>query len=117
VISEEARVAAADEFIRIYGTPAARMAFLDSLRHILLEQPKPFWERIKRIRVPALIVWGEKDHLVPVRHAPKLADALREGELVIMPNVGHVPQFEAVKETSRLLSRFLKRTFAGIKPV
>ena len=115
VISEEARLAAADEFIRIYGTPAARMAFLDSLRHMLLEQPRPFWERIKRIKAPALIVWGEKDHLVPVRHAPKLANALRERELVIMPNVGHVPQFEAMRETNRLLSRFLKRAFAGIK--
>ena len=116
-ISEEARLAAADEFIRIYATPAARMAFFDSMRHIVMEQPKPFWDRVNRIRVPALVIWGEQDRLVPVRHAAKLSDALRQSELVVMPNVGHVPQFEAVRDTNRLLARFLKRTFAGIKAV
>ena len=50
--------AAAEEFIRIYRDPRARLAFVDSLRHILTEQPKPFWGRMRRVRVPALVVWS-----------------------------------------------------------
>jgi pimeloyl-ACP methyl ester carboxylesterase len=107
VLTEEGRVAAADEFIRIYRVPEARMAFLDSLRHVITESPKPFWARMRRIRQPSLVVWGEKDRLLPVRLAPKLAGALPNSELVLMPNVGHVPQFEAVDETNRLLLKFL----------
>jgi pimeloyl-ACP methyl ester carboxylesterase len=106
-LSEEACAAAAGEFIRVYRSAVARMAFFDSLRHILVEEPRPFWARVSHIRVPTLIVWGQQDRLVPVRLAAKLAHALPSSELVVLPGVGHVPQFEAAQETSRALTRFL----------
>jgi pimeloyl-ACP methyl ester carboxylesterase len=109
VLSEESRLAAADEFIRIYSAPIARMAFLDSLRHILLEPAKPFWARVERIRTPALVVWGEDDHMLPVRLAGRLADALPTRDVLIMPNVGHVPQLEALEKTNAAMLKFLKR--------
>jgi len=99
--------AAAAEFIRIYRNPAARMAFFDSLRHILIEPPRPFWGRMGRVRVPALVIWGEDDRLVPVRLAYKLKDAIPGAELLVLPKVGHVPQFEAPEETAGTLLRFL----------
>jgi pimeloyl-ACP methyl ester carboxylesterase/putative sterol carrier protein len=98
---------AAEEFIRIYRNPQARMAFFDSLRHILTEPPKPFWAHMRRIRVPVQIVWGTADRLVPVRLAPKLAGELPDAELLILPRVGHVPQFEATAETTKALTKFI----------
>jgi pimeloyl-ACP methyl ester carboxylesterase len=109
VLTESARAAAADEFIRVYSTIEARMAFLDSLRQIVTEAPKPFWARMQRVRQPALVVWGEKDRLLPVRLAPRLADALPNSELLLMPNVGHVPQFEATERTNDLMMKFLTK--------
>ena len=85
------------------------MAFFDSLRHIVTEPPKPFWARMERVRQPALIVWGEQDRLLPVRLAPKLASALPNSELVLMSDVGHVPQFEATDRTNKMLEKFLAR--------
>lgn len=109
VLTETARAAAADEFIRVYSTVEARMAFLDSLRHIVTEAPKPFWARMTRVRQPALVVWGEEDRLLPVRLAPKLHEALPNSELLIMPRIGHVPQFEATERTNDLLLKFLTK--------
>jgi pimeloyl-ACP methyl ester carboxylesterase/putative sterol carrier protein len=102
---------AAEEFIRIYRTPEARMAFFDSLRHIITEPPRPFWARVRHVRMPVLIVWGTADRLVPVRLAPKLAGELPDAELVVLPRVGHVPQFEATEATNAAIARFL----AGLK--
>lgn len=99
--------AAAEEFIRIYRAPEARMAFFDSLRHLLLDPARPFWARMRHVRVPALVVWGTEDRLVSVRLAPRLADALPRAELLVLPGVGHVPQFEATEETTTALVRFL----------
>jgi len=99
--------AAAEEFIRTYRDPRARLAFVDSLRHILTEQPKPFWARMRRVRVPALVVWGEQDRLVPVRLGHRLASELPHAELLVLPGVGHVPQFEAPEETAGAILRFL----------
>jgi pimeloyl-ACP methyl ester carboxylesterase len=98
---------AAEEFIRIYRTPEARMAFFDTLRHILTEAPKPFWAHMRHVRVPVQIIWGTADRLVPVRLAPKLAAELPNSHLLVLPRVGHVPQFEATAETSDVLKAFI----------
>src|SRR5207253_11209060 len=111
VLVESARAAAADEFIRVYGEAEARMAFLDSLRHIVTEPPKPFWARMERVRQPALVVWGEEDRLLPVRLAPKLAAALPNSELLLLPRVGHAAQFEALERANELLEDFLAKSF------
>jgi len=110
-LPDEAYQASAEEFIRIYRSPQARMAFFDSIRHLLTEAPKPFWARMRHVRVPVQIVWGTADRLVPVRLAPKLAGELPSAELLVLPRVGHVPQFEATEQTTKALTTFI----AGLK--
>jgi pimeloyl-ACP methyl ester carboxylesterase/putative sterol carrier protein len=106
-LPDEAYLAAADEFIRVYRDPAARMAFVASLRHLLTEPARDLWGRVRKIRMPALVIWGTADRLVPVRLATRLGDALPRGEVLILPGVGHVPQFEAPDEVKAALLRFL----------
>jgi len=64
---------------------------------------------MERVRHPALVVWGEQDRLLPVRLAPKLAQALPNSELVLMSDVGHAPQFEVTERINRTLRKFLAR--------
>ncbi|HEX8099464.1 MAG TPA: alpha/beta fold hydrolase [Actinomycetota bacterium] len=106
-LSPEAYNAAANEFIRVYRDPVARMAFFSSLRHILTEPPEPFFGSLRRIKHPTLILIGSNDRIVPPRLGVRLAEHLPSSRLVILPNVGHVPQFEATNETLRELSSFL----------
>lgn len=106
-LPDEAYLAAADEFIRVYRDPAARMAFLDSLRHLITEPARGLWGRVRKIRVPALVIWGTADRLVPVRLAARLGEALPSAEVMLLPGVGHVPQFEAPDEVRAALLRFL----------
>jgi pimeloyl-ACP methyl ester carboxylesterase len=101
--------AAANEFIRIYRSSVARMAFFSTLRHIVMERPESFFASLRRIKQPALIIFGEQDRLVPPRLAVRLAQHLPNSELVVLPGVGHVPQFEATKETLELLTTFFER--------
>jgi pimeloyl-ACP methyl ester carboxylesterase len=99
--------AAAAEFIRIYRSPAARMAFFSTLRHIVTERPDTFFASLRRIKQPALVIFGDEDRLVPARLGVRLAQHLPNAELVVLPEVGHVPQFEATAETLELLTSFL----------
>jgi len=41
------------------------------------------------IKVPTIIIWGEKDVLIPVRHARKLANLIKKSKVIILPKVGH----------------------------
>ncbi len=106
--SENAYRAGADEFIRVYRSARARVAFWASLRHIVLERAEEFWPRMRRVAAETLILHGEHDKLVPLRLGARLADALPRGELRVLPDAGHVPQFEAPRTTNAELLRFLQ---------
>jgi pimeloyl-ACP methyl ester carboxylesterase len=108
-LQPEALATAADEFIRVYADPRARTAFLASLRQVVTERPGPFWGSMRRVRQPALVVVGDRDRLVPTRLGIRLAENLPNAELVILPEVGHVPQFEAPEETLAAVTDFLDR--------
>ncbi|MFN2590531.1 MAG: alpha/beta fold hydrolase [Actinomycetota bacterium] len=103
---EEIRLAARD-FIRVYREPRARVAFLSSMRHVVTESKEPFWASLRRIKQPALVMVGEDDRLVPPRLGIRLAHALPNSELMLLPKTGHVPQFEARDQVVAAIREFL----------
>ena len=52
-------------------------------------------DRLGEVQVPTLIVWGEKDRVIPLEHALAALRVLPDGWLKILPGIGHVPQVEA----------------------
>ena len=50
--------------------------------------------KIPAIEVPSLIIWGDKDKIVPVEHAAKFHRDLPNSHKIIYENCGHVPQIE-----------------------
>jgi pimeloyl-ACP methyl ester carboxylesterase len=98
---------AAGEFIRIYREPMARMAFFASLRQIVTERPDPFYASLRGIRQPTLVVFGDRDRLVPPRLGVRLVENLPDARLVVLPGVGHVPQFEEPETTLELVREFM----------
>jgi pimeloyl-ACP methyl ester carboxylesterase len=102
-------LAGADEFIRIYRSGRARVALLSSMRGLMTDRADAFWEKVRRIDAPALLLWGDKDRLVPARLGELLARAMPAAELAVLPDVGHVPQFEVPETTIELVRGFLDR--------
>ncbi|HZD01426.1 MAG TPA: alpha/beta fold hydrolase [Actinomycetes bacterium] len=102
--------AAADEFLRVMHDPRGRIAFFAAMRQIYLEEAfgaRGFWERLPGLRPPALFVWGERDRLVPHAFERHVVEALPSCHSVVLPDCGHVPQFELPGETHRLIRSFL----------
>jgi pimeloyl-ACP methyl ester carboxylesterase len=102
--------AAADEFLRVFATPRGRIAFFSAARQIYLEEPygeRGFWDRLPSLSRPALFTWGARDRLVPARFARHVEKALPQAESVVIPDCGHVPQFELPEPTNQLIRRFL----------
>ena len=65
--------------------------------------------RIAAIRAPTLLVWGERDHLMPVRLAPAWCEALPDATLLKLPG-GHVPMFDAPEELRDAMVSFFDGT-------
>jgi len=61
---------------------------------------------LRDIDLPALVVAGTHDRVMPMRHARRLAAGLPRAELVELPRCGHQPMLERRNEFSRLLDEF-----------
>jgi pimeloyl-ACP methyl ester carboxylesterase len=102
--------AAVDEFLRVFRSPAGRVAFFSAARQIYLESPhgaRGFWDRLPSLTPPTLFVWGDRDPLVPHRFAAHVADAVPGARSIVLPDCGHVPQFELPERTQALIREHL----------
>jgi pimeloyl-ACP methyl ester carboxylesterase len=89
------------ELVRGAGAPG----FNDAFRALLTYS---FRERLPRIDVPVLIVWGRNDILVPVEDAEAFEHLIGENaRSVIFDDTGHVPMLERPSRFNELLSGFL----------
>jgi pimeloyl-ACP methyl ester carboxylesterase len=80
--------------------PGMDKAFLSAARSLirLLVDPRGYRTAMASIRVPVLMVQGDKDRLVPVAAARDIAGRHPEWRYLELPGVGHVPQLQ-VPET------------------
>jgi pimeloyl-ACP methyl ester carboxylesterase len=59
------------------------------------------------LKMPALVVWGEEDALVPVVVGQKLAEALPNAQFHVVTGCGHLPTLEKPVESAALFKAFL----------
>lgn len=64
------------------GIAAARLLFDDARA------------AMRSVRCPTLIVWGDRDPLVPMRYAEQLREEIAHAEFVVLPNAGHVSMWD-----------------------
>lgn len=60
-----------------------------------------------RIDVPTLIVWGDRDRLVPFRFAADWAGAIPDARLAVLDGVAHIPMVEAPERVAESVLAFL----------
>ena len=76
-------------------------------QYVDLGQDGGLFDRLTKIEEPVLLIWGEHDRLVPVRHAGEFAKRLRDARVEIVADSGHLPQVEQSAATLALVGSFL----------
>lgn len=59
------------------------------------------WTVARRVSAPTLVVAGQRDQLVDVRVAPRVARTIPDARLLLLPDVGHVAQMEVPRTVAR----------------
>jgi len=54
----------------------------------------PDTSQIASVQVPTLIIWGEKDRLIPFNHAFRFERDIKGSKRIIYPDAGHLPMVE-----------------------
>jgi pimeloyl-ACP methyl ester carboxylesterase len=60
--------------------------------------------------MPTLIIWGDRDDIIPISHAHVAHEAIPGSRLVIIEGVGHFPQVEAPEQFVTALVGFVDTT-------
>lgn len=91
--------AAVDRYWELLRYPGNRAATIKRFSYTHNNHPATN-EKLARLQIPTLILWGEEDNLIPVRSANWFADAIPGSRLIIYPKVGHVPMEEIADQSA-----------------
>ena len=95
-----------DLFISVIEKPGAKHAFESAFKNSTTTSITP--ERLEKIKsIPCLIIWGEKDNLIPINHINKFKEILKDAEIVIIADAGHSPFVEKTAIVYHKLFSFL----------
>jgi pimeloyl-ACP methyl ester carboxylesterase len=89
--------------------PGVRDAMLARMSQSVLEDPRPI---LRRIQAPTLLLWGEKDGMIPFANSADYVSAIPDVRLVSFPDLGHVPHEEASDESLAPVIKFLNESGA-----
>ncbi len=111
-----------EEMWRAYASLAGaenRKAFIRTIRGVI----EPGGQTVSALdrlylaaHLPTLILWGDRDEIIPVSHAYGAHEAIAGSQLVILEGVGHFPHVEAPDKFVAALEDFLESTPAGSAP-
>jgi pimeloyl-ACP methyl ester carboxylesterase len=93
--------------------PGVRRAIIERLGQTILEDPEPI---LQQVTTPTLLVWGEKDGMIPFDNSADYLRNLPHATLVPLPGLGHVPQEEAPAESLAPVLAFLSTMPAPGEP-
>lgn len=103
--------AAIDDFLDVWKSPRARIAFFRALRNIYLDEPegeRGFWNRLSHMQMPSLFIYGKRDALITHHFGHKIREHLPRATVKVWNDCGHVPQIEFPERTTRALDRFFQ---------
>jgi pimeloyl-ACP methyl ester carboxylesterase len=79
-----------------------------SLRDHLPQWESDFARRLPELSKPTLILWGDHDRLFPPKVAFEMQALIPHSTLHMIPNAGHIPQWEQPRLVNEYLLAFLK---------
>jgi pimeloyl-ACP methyl ester carboxylesterase len=97
----------------VWSNPALARSTVGLFRTWLVPKSRSLWTLAPKIHVPTLVVWGTDDKLVTVRKAPRTAQLLPRGRLLVLPRTGHVAQMERPGTVARATLGMWEQVAAG----
>jgi pimeloyl-ACP methyl ester carboxylesterase len=101
---------ATDERVAVYQRPltvrGTTRAFGEWLPALLLPDARARSEdpaEYARLRLPLVALWGERDTITPLAQGRRLAGLVPGARLVVLPDIGHIPQIENATAFNRAL--------------
>ena len=93
-----------DRYHDLMCAPGIRKSIVARFNQTLLKDPVPL---LQKIQADTLLMWGERDAMIPMANATDYTNAIPSSHLIVLPNVGHLPQEEQPQLGLVALQKFL----------
>ncbi|WP_339691114.1 alpha/beta hydrolase [uncultured Parasphingorhabdus sp.] len=87
-----------DRYWELLRFPGNRKAAVD--RATTPRQPEK-WGDVGTLKMPVLLLWGEKDKVIPLAHGRAFAEAIPGSKLITYADAGHLPMEETPEQVAR----------------
>ncbi|HSD04531.1 MAG TPA: alpha/beta hydrolase [Nitrosopumilaceae archaeon] len=94
-------------FVERMTLPNAKMAFMSTV--LGLKNSVSMEDRLAKISVPTMIIWGKEDSLIPIKYSNNFLSAIKNCQFVEMDGCGHTPYVEEPEKFSEILLKFLSQ--------
>ena len=96
-----------DTMAKNLNKKSAKQVYLYAIDDLIPEDIDEVSKRYKNIKVPTLLIWGEKDVVIRKSKGYKLKNDLQNAQLKIIKNCGHIPHEEKPKVVLKHILNFL----------
>jgi pimeloyl-ACP methyl ester carboxylesterase len=93
-----------NRYFDMLRAPGVRGAILERSNQTIYTDPVP---RLKAIKAPTLLIWGEQDQMIPSTNAQSYANVLSNSTTVLIPKLGHLLQEEQPEKGLAAVMQFL----------
>ncbi len=101
-VQDQYRLASMPPFL--LATLAILRALLDLTGH---RAEEIVLDRLPELPMRTLVIWGAQDRVVPVEQGQRAVERLQRGQLIVIPECGHLPQVEWPERFAATLNAFL----------
>lgn len=92
-----------------YDLPGSHHALEQTVKDIVPANIDELLKRYKCIEIPTLIIWGERDPVIPITSAYRFHEDITNSEITVFDGTGHVPHEERPKEFLERVVEFLRQ--------
>ena len=113
LLKGESREKILDKLRNIFGSvdyKSQKGVMRDTLVKVVNEDLTSF---LKEIKVKTLIIWGEKDKELPVKHAYIMYELIQNSKLFILKNCGHFPYLDNLPKVLSSIESFLEEIYGN----
>ncbi len=96
-----------ERFITNMSRPNAKMVFLSTL--LGLKNAPDIFEKLERINVPTMIIWGKEDKLIPFEYSKQFVSSIKNCQFMPMEGCGHSPYVEDPEKLAEIIMKFFSK--------
>ena len=97
--------------VSAYATPLkedhAKKILMVTAENMIPQNPETYVKKYRNIDIPALLIWGENDSIVPLGYGRRLAKSMKNAHLKVIQECGHIPQEEKPVDVNQFMVEFI----------